>query len=470
MLAGLGVGSTSLLFAFGCGTTAQEVRRAPQVRSDVRTWLRDAASHLAAVYPKVHALAVSRRRSTAAIDILGTGVSRSRRDGVVLSVRDKDGASREHATADLSQAGVQAAVRALVVGSPRPVDLVFPEPPPAPPEPIEVPDDALRNRVGAIMRNDKTESSRIVYAAALIEIDDVTVWSIGPGMDLERQTRRIRKRATRAAWNGSRPSVSETERGWVGEVDDQQLTEEDVSGASKNAMQLMTPGAFADGPATVVLEPAVSATIIDATVRGLLTSSAALRPEVGRRLAIGATVASPLLTLIDDPRVKGAYGGFAFDDEGEPAAPITLLDQGHVAGRLGDQAGRGRRPGHVGVLAPTPSHLRLVPGTAKRLDLLSDGWLLEGKVGAVFDPASDRVVVAVARAREIKGGSTTGRVYADVELVGDLAALLAGVDVIADETGISVSREDIGGEPMWCSVEAPWLRSRAVVRARRRST
>ncbi len=466
MLAGLGVGSASLLLAFGCGAPVQTVRRAPQVRNDVRTWLRDAVSRLVTVYPQVHALAVSRRRTTTAIDVLGTGVMRTRRDGVVFTVRDKDGMWREHATAELSREGVQAAVKALAPGARKPADLVFPEPPPAPREAMEIADDALRNRVGAIMRQDKSGSSRIVYAAALIDIDDVTLWSIGPGMDLEHQVRRVRKRATRAAWNGSRPSVSEVERGWVGDVDDQQLSEQEVTDASLDAMLLMTPGTFEDGEHTIVLEPSVSATIIDAAVNGLLTSSAARRPEVRRRLAPGAAVASSQLTLIDDPLAPHAYGGFPFDDEGQPAVRVTLLDQGRVAGRLT----RARRPGHVGALAPTPSHLVLEPGTSKRAALIGDGWLLEGKVGAVFDPASDRIVVAVARARELKGGSTTGRVYADVELVGDLAALLASVTAVAEDSETTVIRDEIGGEPMWRSIQAPWLRSRGLVRARRRST
>jgi len=466
LLGGLGIGSASLLLAFGCGAPAKQVRLAPQVRNDVRTWLRDAVSRLVTVYPHVHALAVSRRRTTAAIDILGTGVARTRRDGVVFTVRDKAGQWREHATAELSREGVQAAVRALAPGSVKPTDLVFPEPPPAPKDPVEVADDALRNRVGAIMRQDKSGSSRIVYAAAMIDIDDVTLWSIGPGMDLEHQSRRVRKRATRAAWNGSRPSVSETERGWIGDVDDQQLSEEDVTNASLNAMLLMTPGSFEDGEQTIVLEPSVSATIIDAAVRGLLTSSAARRPEVTRRLALGAAVAAPQLTLIDDPRAPHAYGGFPFDDQGEPSARVVLLDQGKVAGRLS----RARRPGHIGALAPTPSHLHLVAGTTKRRDLVGEGWLLEGKIGAVFDPASDRIVVAVARARELKAGGTTGRVYADVELVGDLAGLLAAVTAVTEESETTAIREDIGGEPMWRSTQAPWLRSRGMVRARRRTT
>jgi len=147
---------------------------------------------------------------------------------------------------------------------------------------------------------------------------------------------------------------------------------------------------------------------------------------------------------------------------------VTLLDAGRVAGGLGP--GRMRRAGHVGLLAPAPSHLRLAPGSGARRSLYGDGWLLEGKVSAVFDPASDRIVVACARARKLDGGGPTGHVYADVELVGDLASLLTKVDGVAAESATSVLRDDVDGEPLWRSIEVPWLRTRGIVRARGRQS
>ena len=176
LLAGLGVGSASLLFAFGCGAPSQQIKRQVAVRSDVREWLRDAVARLSTVYPQVHALAVTRRRTTAAIDILGTGVARTRRDGLVLGVREKDGSRREYVTAELSEAGVQAAVRALARGKPKAGNVMFPLPPAPAPEPKALAELGLRNRVGALQRLDRSDSSRIVYAAATIDIDDVTVW------------------------------------------------------------------------------------------------------------------------------------------------------------------------------------------------------------------------------------------------------------------------------------------------------
>ena len=467
VLGTLGVGSAAtLLWALGCGTPARPVVLAPQqASSEVRGWLRDAVARLATKYPVVHALAVSRRRTTGAVDLAGTGVARARRDGVVLTIRDRDGMWREQVTADLSAAGVLAAVR-LLAGAVPAARLDLPAPPPPPSAPAKIGDLELRNRLDAIMRSDRAGSSRIVYASALIDIDDVNVWSIAPGHDREQQLRRVRQRATRAAWNGTRPVVSEVERGWTGAIEDQDLDAAEVTRASTNALQLLTPGTFADGEYGVVLDPEVTAMIVDTAVRGLLTASALRRPEIAARMIAGAAVAAPGLTLIDDPAAAGAYGGFAFDDEGGLAAPITLLDGGRVAGRLT----RGRRAGHVGMLEPGPSHLRLAPGTVTTQELLIDGWLLEGRLDAVLDPGSDRIVIGAARARELKNGSPTGRVFADVELVGALAALLANITGVGKDTATMVTRDESSGEPQWTSVTAPWVRTRGFVRSRRRPT
>lgn len=457
----MGVAGASSIIA-ACGGTRRTVKVKPQIRDEVRTWLRDAVAKLAAVYPGVHVLAVSRRRTTAGLDIVGTGISRQRRDGVVLAVRDRDGQWREYVTSELSAAGVTAAVRALVGRDPRPASVTFPAVPPAPRVPV-VPDDlALEKRVRAMAESDQSINSRIVYAAALIDIDDATVWSLSPHHDREQRLVHVRKRAIRAAWAGSRPVVAEGERGWIGGVDDFELGAK-AQDATAAALLLTTPGTFDAREADVVLDPSVTANLIDAGAR-TLTTSAARRPEVKRRLAAGA-VAAAAITLVDDPSVPNAYGGFAFDDEGQPAHAITLIDDGRVVGMLPDR----RRPGHVGAVEAVPSHLRLAAGTASAESLRGDGFLLEGGQHAVYDAGTDRVVIGAARARVLEKGVDTGRVYANVELVGSMSELLAGVTGVAKETAVFSFRDEIDGEPRWRSVEAPFMRTRGTVRMRRRA-
>jgi hypothetical protein len=465
MLAALGVsGASTLLWA--CGGRNRVARTAPQIRDDVRGWLREAVAKLAAVYPTVHALAVSRRRTTAAIDIIGTGIGRARRDGCVLAVRDRDGRWREHVS-ELTAQGISGAVRALAGKDPRPARVVFPAAPPRPNAPAIPGDAALEKSVRDIAKDDTEINSRIIYAASMIDVDDATVWSISPRHDREQRLVHVRKRALRAAWAGTRPVVAEAERGWIGGIDDFELGAQ-VGEATASALLLTTPGTFDEREVDVVLDPTVTASLIDSGARAILTTSAARRPEVQRRLSLGAMLASKLLTLVDDPSVPNAYGGFAFDDEGQPASAITLIDEGKVVGVLGDGGrGRGRRPGHVGPVEPAPSHLRLAAGTDDWQALRGNGFLLEGGQQTVFDATTDRVVIRAARARELKNGVDTGRVFADVELVGAMGSLLVNVRGVAKQSDVVSYRDDVDGEPRWRSIDAPYLSSRGLVRMRR---
>lgn len=453
VLAWLGVAAAQpLLWTLGCSAPRPAPRRAPQISRDVRTWLHEAVARLAALYPVVHALAVSRRRTTAAIDVLGPGIAHLRRDGVVFAVRRSDGSRREYVTSELTADGIAAA--ALALGAPRdPAAIEFGPPPATADEPPSLDPADLHDRV-ARLHETAHRSSRIVYAAALIDIDDAVVWSVAPGRDLEQRRIRIRQSVTRAAWNGSRPVVAAAETAWSGGLEDHPLTPPEIAAASDAALKLMTPGSFDDGERAVVLDPSVAAALLDAATQGPLVT--------GRADRLG----SSLVSLIDDPTIPGAYGGFAFDDEGQPAAPIALVEAGRLVTRLA--AGRGRRPGHLGRLEPSSSHLQLRPGTAAIADLQTEGFVLEAAGDATYDPDTDQLRVHCARARELRAGNATGRIYADVELVGSLAQLLGGIDAIArDPTTLALRDDAPDGATRWRSIATPAVRTRGLVRAGR---
>src|SRR6185503_18516890 len=154
-------------------------------------------------------------------------------------------------------------------------------------------------------------------------------------------------------------------------------------------------------------------------------------------------------TLVDDPRAPGAYGGYEFDDAGVVAQPITLIERGRIAAPIGD--GRGRRAGHVGTLEPQPSHLRVTAGDEPQLSLLDKGFALEGVLDVRVDPTSDRLVVSAARARERVNKLDTGRVFADVELVGSLSQVLASIDGLSNEVQSIGFRDERNDRPRWRS-------------------
>ncbi len=495
LLGGLGAASASaILWAMGCRAQEQDTLGARADADDVAAWLRSAVVKLATAFPAqaatAHALAVSRARVTAAVDVLGRGVSRGHVEGVVLRVQRRDGAWHEEVTADLSRAGVDALAERLTErpgardGAPRrggpafgpPAKLVA-GPSSDADDPLALHDRELLERVDAMASADTAISSRIVYAASVLDIDDTTLWSVALGRQRAQRSVRVRRSVTRVAWNGTRPVVSELARGWRGGVDDLAFAPAEIQRVSEDALALMTPGELADGDYDVELAPAIVATVLDAAARELLTSAAARRPEVAARLAVGAAVASPLLSLVDDPTAAAAYGGFAFDDEGADAQPVPLLVGGRVVGRFADRAGagdaaagRGRRPGHLGPLEAAASHLRLAVGGGTRGKLVGRGLVLDGARGCVIDPSSDRVVISARRADAVGGGDATGRKWADVEVVGELGALLAAVSAVSADALTVPIRDEAEGLPRWRSIETPAIATRAHVRARRRST
>ena len=460
VLASLGVGAAHVLL--GCSAPSRGSVH-PQVDAgEVRTWLRDAVSRLhGAGFTHARALAVTRHRTSAALDVLGAGITHARTDGVVLST-----GTAEQVTTDLSRAGIEAAVRALAGSVRAPASVDFGHAPTPLPVTKELADYELLDRVTHLATRDTDLSSRIVYSAAMLDLDQTHLWAVAAGSDLEQRITRVKKSITRVAWNGTRPIVSEVARAWAGAVDDKDhdLTDTDLVTAREHALALMTPTAFPDGDHAVALDPSIVAQLMETAVRTLLTAPAARRPEVARRMAIGRRIAAPLVSLVDDPLAPGAYGGFAFDDRGERAEAIKLLDAGQVVGVLPPR----RRPGHIGPLAAAPSHLSVTAGSVAAGALLDKGFELESGLSAFIDPSSDRVVISAARARERLGGKRTGRLYADIELVGELTPLLSAVTAASKETDTFGTRDDVDHLPFFHSVTVPALRTRGTLRARRR--
>jgi TldD protein len=180
------------------------------------------------------------------------------------------------------------------------------------------------------------------------------------------------------------------------------------------------------------------------------------------------------VSLRDDPTAASAYGGYRFDDEGWPAAPLALIERGVMRGPMCDAAsaaalrrprtGHGRRAGPLDAVEARPSHLVLAPGTREREELIAavdgQGYLIESGVEGSGDPQSWRVAVRARRAREIVGGRLTGRVYGPVVVSGDVAPMLSAVRALDRAPHVYGWRE----RGVASSTAAPSLLTRAWVR------
>lgn len=140
--------------------------------------------------------------------------------------------------------------------------------------------------------------------------------------------------------------------------------------AGRRAVRL-PPGSY-----RVLLDPSAVATLLSTLgYVGLNVFSAASSGSF-MHVHAGERVASDAITLIDDPLDAQALP-LAFDAEGTPRRPLTLIDRGIASGIAHDLASAagtdGATTGHalpVGMKGPAPIALAIQPGDAPRDELV----------------------------------------------------------------------------------------------------
>ena len=214
--------------------------------------------------------------------------------------------------------------------------------------------------------------------------------------------------------------------------------------AARRALCSIGGGRTRAGRRAVVFEPWVAVEFLEA-LAGLLSAE---EVQCGRSLLggrLGKMIASPLVTLRDDPRRLGGAASARFDDEGVPTRDKALIESGVLRELLHDSAtaareggpsnGCGYRDGWSGLPGPGPSNLFLAPGVMSRDALIGgtkDGLLVLEVLGThMVDPVSGEFSVGVS-GLEI-GNGEIARPFKGAMIAGGLLDLLERVDAVADD-------------------------------------
>lgn len=188
--------------------------------------------------------------------------------------------------------------------------------------------------------------------------------------------------------------------------------------ATERARQRLGSKKLASATTTLVLEPRAAGRLIG-YLMGPMSGSSLQQKRSCFEGKMEQQIASPTLTLFDDPFIKRGFGSRLFDGEGIAAKPLSIVDKG-VLKNLYIDTYYARKLG----IAPTTggsSNVRVGLGSRSLAAILrdvQDGLLVTGFLGGNSNGTTGDFSLGV-QGRRIKGGELAES-FAEMNLSGNL--------------------------------------------------
>jgi PmbA protein len=194
--------------------------------------------------------------------------------------------------------------------------------------------------------------------------------------------------------------------------------------------------------AAVIFEPLAARSLLG-HLAACVSGASVYRDASFLKDRLGDTVASELVTVIDDGRVPGGLGSRPFDGEGLPTRRNVVVEAGrlatwlldtYTARKLGLRSTGSAVRGAAGAPAPGPSNLWLEPGALPPEEIVrrtERGLLVTELIGMGFNPVTGDYSRGAA-GLWIEGGRVVHPVE-EVTIAGQLGDMLAAVDLVGSD-------------------------------------
>lgn len=240
--------------------------------------------------------------------------------------------------------------------------------------------------------------------------------------------------------------------------------------AARRALLMLNARRAPAGKMAVVLAGEAGGTMVHEACGHGLEADLALKNLSVYSGKKGEQVASELVTVVDDGTLKGKYGSFRFDDEGNPACRTVLIEKGILKAYMYDYitatkdnekpTGNGRRESFQHRPIPRMSNTYLSPGDASPDEIIREtkkGLLVRRMGGGQVNTTNGDFVFEVAEGYLIENGEVTIPVRG-ATLTGNGPEVLKKVDFVGRDLGFSIGTCGKDGQGVPVSDAQPTIR------------
>lgn len=229
------------------------------------------------------------------------------------------------------------------------------------------------------------------------------------------------------------------------------------------------------GTFTVVVSSEAGGTLIHETVgHGLEAdfNDRGLSVYAGK---LGQSVASPLVTVVDEGSLPGRRGTSAIDDEGTPTRRNVLIEKGVLRGYLTDRkhalkmklelTGNARRQSFRHLPIPRMTNTYIAPGESDPAEIVRsvpEGVYVRKMGGGQVDPVSGHFAFEISEGYRIRGGQVAQAIRG-ATLTGHAPTVMTSIDMVGRDLGFSIGTCGKDGQGAPVADAQPTIRIPAIV-------
>lgn len=224
------------------------------------------------------------------------------------------------------------------------------------------------------------------------------------------------------------------------------------------------------GEAAVVLSSSAGGTMIHEAIGHGLEADIIQKGASKYCGKISKKIASPLITVIDDPTLPNKRGSYRFDDEGNPSRKTILVKGGILKSYLYDYltakkdkinpTGNGRRESYHYRPIPRMSNTYIASGKSDPEEIIKStkkGLFVKKMGGGQVDSVNGDFVFEVEEGYLIEDGKITKPVRG-ATLIGNGPEILKEIDMVGNDLGFEIGTCGKEGQGVPISDGQPTLR------------